>query len=353
MLSKILKEIADRYYRMGALIFQTDKRLEELDSFAILGIDLKITPENEIKIIEINGVDSGLQGFKKADPESHNEDNFNKHLNKYGRLERAYIGKELKKEQLLEYLPRFLKTKSNGEKAIKEILLFFKKNKLKQKYGTLIENLKKTEKILQDKKKTDNLFYGHLRLLKPKSHQVNLENLEKLMKENTSQYIVIKPKDGRRGDSIAIYETQQLESLIEKMKNLQENKAIMEYLDSYIAETFILSKPIKDKEGIEHDGCMRYVLILEKLKTGELKTHHFGGYWRLSKLPIQLYGHPDAMKANLCKGAPVQKATNEELEQVKETMNEAMPEFYKRLLKTICQQPSFSQTPEKSSNPTS
>ena len=41
-------------------------RLDNLASFAILGIDIKITPQGEVKVIEINGANSGMKGFAKV-----------------------------------------------------------------------------------------------------------------------------------------------------------------------------------------------------------------------------------------------------------------------------------------------
>src|SRR5262249_39414537 len=77
----------------------TATRLDTIRRFAIFGFDFKITPKHEIKLIEINGSRSGMDGFARSHLEAESLDGvvradraLNRTLATYGKRERALIG---------------------------------------------------------------------------------------------------------------------------------------------------------------------------------------------------------------------------------------------------------------------
>ncbi|MEK6808494.1 MAG: hypothetical protein AABY14_02305, partial [Nanoarchaeota archaeon] len=104
----------------------------------------------------------------------------------------------------------------------------------------------------------------------------------------------------------------------------------------YVCEEFIPSKPIySGKDNTFHDGCMRYILLVEESKDDSLKLYHFGGYWRLCPEPLRNYTSIDAMRANLCKGAIPQKVSKNDLNFIRTNLEKIVPIFYRNILSYI------------------
>lgn len=327
--------------------------LDDLASFAIMGIDVKITPEGEVKIIEINGLNSGMKGFQRAKVEYDPNDNTNKEnfmqnlltsirdelkskydssnpcedalirrLKSYGERQVAYIGSEL-------LLNGQSDSRFEGADVLFEDDDFFSNKYFsfdeihpcwKTQYGEIAATLVDIEKTLSNKGETDKLLED-LREYKPRSYDYTEDGLDKLVEEENPNYVVIKPKEGARGDGVSIVRLDQL------------NQEELPYNLNYVVEPFIESKPIHSFEtGEEHDGCMRYVVLVEERKTGEINISHFGGYWRLSPRPINEYGNLEAMRGNLAQGAYSERLSSEEKELVKGAINDFLPQFYQRMV---------------------
>ncbi len=330
--------------------------LDDLASFAVMGIDIKITPEGKVKVIEINGLNSGMKGFEKANiPYEESQQNetrrpfglfsfFNRNLESkvstnpcedalrdrirsYGEKQVAYIGGMLLKrgqsahrmegaEVLLEDdLFTIMKSYPDLFPTVNDI-----HPEWEFRYGDIVDTLVDIEKRLADKKRTDR-FFEELRGYKPKSYKYTEEGLNQLIKEESPEYVVIKPTDGARGESVSIVKVEEL--------NHEEHP----FSSAYVIEPFIVSKPIHSSEtGQDHDGCIRYVVLVEEDKKGNIKVHHFNGYWRLAPRPISEYGNLDAMRGNLSQGALAKTSSPEELKLIREAVNEFLPLFYQRLV---------------------
>lgn len=346
----------------------TPSRLDNLTSFAILGIDIKITPEGEVKVIEVNGANSGMKGFRKAGVEYDGSENpsttdislmtfnhffmgnllcldFNpceqaleQHLSSYGKEQLAFIGAKL--QELADFGSKHWRF-PGAEKVLgvssKNDSYFFSSEftinygmlsfDWESRYGTIARTLHKVEEALEDKIETDELFNNssHSKLLlrnfKPKTRPYTEKGLRELVQQDNPEYVVIKPKNGMRGEGLSVVKLQDL------------NQSEHPFNSSYVVEPFVPSRPIFSSEtNSYHDGCMRYVVIVEENKFGEIKVFHFGGYWRLSPKPITDYGDLDSMRANLAQGALAQKTSEQELKLVRSAINQFVPEFYENLM---------------------
>ncbi len=108
------------------------------------------------------------------------------------------------------------------------------------------------------------------------------------------------------------------------------------FTTQFVAEPFVQSKPIFcEKDGQNHDGCMRYVVFVEEDKKGKIKPYHFGGYWRLAPNPITESLDLDAMRANLAQGAIAQKVSDSDLNIVERALNRNIPLIYRNLVDRI------------------
>jgi len=339
-------------------VFREDPEISPLDdlaSFAVMGIDIKITPKGEVKVIEVNGLNSGMKGFENAnipyEESSQNERRgffgsfsfFNRSLESkpstnpcedalrdcimsYGEKQVAYIGMMLLKRGQSAHRMEGAKILFEDDLTHKlgDIVRFPEVNGVhtqwESTYGDIVDTLVDVEKRLADKSRTD-IFFEQLRAYKPRSYEYTEEGLNQLIKEENAEYVVIKPTNGARGESVSIVKVEEL--------NQEEHP----FSSVYVVEPFIASKPIHSSEtGQDHDGCMRYVVLVEEDKFGDVKVSHFGGYWRLSPKPISEYGELDAMRGNLSQGALAEKPSPEELRLVKEAVNEFLPKFYQRLV---------------------
>ncbi len=297
-----------------------------LSSFAILGIDLKITPKDDCKIIEVNGIHSGMKGFGLAGvvPVMHAPDDSyllpppSSEFNACERSVQYYLALNLgtkvahfivKHLEEMDFQPSYL------ARYIDDLT---RENALDQASRPLAEMLFGIEQILQDKLQTDAHFQN-AREWKPKTYAT----IQELLKAETATYIVRKPQKGMRGVGVEILGTDNLDELTEKPET--------------VVESFVYSKPIlHDAQGTYHDGCMRYIIVVEDcITSGKIELTHFGGYWRLCPLPIEQYGHIDSMRANLAQGAIAQRASSEDLEIVQKSVDAFVPLFYRSLVHEV------------------
>ncbi|MFC1723611.1 hypothetical protein ACFL0V_05715, partial [Nanoarchaeota archaeon] len=238
-----------------------------LKSFAVFGFDVKITPQGRVQVIEINGIQAGMQGF-------------------------ALTGNELSQARF--------------------------NRKLRAAFTDMDEETREThrgiERILGDKLHVDRLFED-CRDMKPQSYEYTNEGLELLLKGSLGPNI-IKPRHGIQGNGVDILD----------LSNRPE------YSSNNIIESFAPSKPIRSsKTGKNHDGCMRYMVLVEE-REGLIEVHHFGGYWRLCPKPISDKIDIDAMRANLSLGAIPEAASDEDLRAVKMAVDQIVPIIYQKML---------------------
>ncbi len=357
-------------------------RIDYLASFAVLGLDVKITPTGEVKIIEVNGIRSGMEGFKeagvkyesiqsvedlrrnfpfqldneelwgfiKAEVEGRNscDEALTSHINGLGEAPIAYIAARLVKAgqhpQRMEGWNAIIEQDMRGylDFLSPYSKLIFNRDSLfsrelgnvhfgwESRYGHFAETLIGIEKILNDKLQCDR-FFDECRGIKPRTHEYTEENFQRLVQTEQPKYVVIKPHDGARGEGLVIVPA----------TALSQDRPTPAY--GLVAESFVPSKPILSaKDGQSHDGCMRYVLFVEEDKRGQIKLYHFGGYWRLCPRPVSEDLNLDGMRANLAQGAIAEKVSLEDMRIVREAIERDIPTFYKNLVQRASPEKAFS-----------
>ncbi|MBI2671953.1 hypothetical protein HYX16_03390 [Candidatus Woesearchaeota archaeon] len=360
--TKELSPDFSRFSKEQLTSFLYDGRIDELSSFAILGIDVKITPDNEVKIIEVNGANMGMAGFVEACAEY---DNLGKlridddsglwkiteegilinpyfrylcdHLCEYGLASLSYTYKLLGNSGVysrniasaINYKLDIFDSFAEEEKL--NLFKWFLSNDFENdflkeaaaKWGLMYNDiaikLSRTERILSNKLLTD-IFFENIRNVKPKTYPYTEERYRELIEKEKPKYVVVKPNYGFCGNEMRIIDP--------KTASLPE----LDFKRSFAAESFAESKPILSlHDGKYHDGCMRYVTVAEENKQGNIKLYHFGGYWRLCPKEISKGIDMDAMRANLAKKAVPLRVDDEDLQLVKETIDENIPMFYREL----------------------
>ena len=351
-------------------LYLNQGRADELSSFAILGIDLKISPDNEVKIIEVNGSDMGMKGFAASCAEYNDKGEeyltdrlkpsqleefasdeliFNpakrflcSHLLSIGLSPLVYINWKLRssgiysnhlksaivyslektdlfsEEEKFSILMDLLRGMPVSEFLAKEFASFG------EKYNDIADLFLKTERILEVKRLTD-LFFRNIRDVKQRTYQFTSKGFSELVESENPEYVVIKPNCGYHGKDIRIIEPRKAKAT-----------SVIVFDKSFVAESFVESKPILSlKDGRYHDGCMRYAAVAEKEKNGNIKIYHFGGYWRLCPKSFSNNADLDAMTANLARGAFPQRASDKDLDLIRKTIDEKIPIFYRDLLSVI------------------
>jgi len=357
--SSVFSDSPDSYIR----IF----RINDLASFAVLGLDVKITPGGEVKMIEVNGIRSGMSGFAQAgiqfegfpslgelrsrfpfDLENDElwayiktsleegnscDEALRAHIHGLGKEPIEYIAWQLERNGItpsrLEGTGELRNTGSRKRNnwftsidslIIGELSTIDAHPGWEMQYGHFAETLKRIERILADKHETDELF-EECRVIKPRTYWYNERGLTALIREERPKFFVIKPYDGRRGEGVTIIPAD----------SAQEERP--DYDGAMVIEGFVPSKPIFSPQDDQfHDGCMRYVVFVEESKNGDIKVYHFGGYWRLCPNPLTDTADIDAMRANLAQGAIPQIASAEDLRCVQEAVDKHIPQFYRRLV---------------------
>jgi len=347
-------------------------RIDDLASFAVFGLDVKITPTGEVKIIEVNGIRSGMKGFKEAgvqyeetpsvedlrrrfpfqldndelwryikaeiDGKNSCDEALTTHINGLGDAPIAYIAARLIRagqdphrmegwdaiieqdmQDYLDFLSPYSKLIFNKDSMFSRELGNVHSG-WESRYGHFAETLIGIEKILHDKLQADR-FFDECRGIKPRTHEYTEENFQRLVQTEKPKYVVIKPHDGARGEGLII---------VSATASPQERPAPTYGL---VAEAFVPSKPIfSAKDGQYHDGCMRYVLFVEEGKRGEVNLSPFGGYWRLCPHPISEELNLDGMRANLAQGAIAEKVSPDDLRTVRTSIERDIPTFYKAVV---------------------
>ncbi|MDD5193760.1 MAG: hypothetical protein PHF67_04210 [Candidatus Nanoarchaeia archaeon] len=382
------------YYKRVLLTLQEppgEYSIDELSSFFCFGLDLKITPLNQVQVIEVNGLNSGMKGYKDArvtlpmplvpplelSPEELLEwfpfvepDEFHANQKQYygfylfirnefiKNLKRrskdpefalkqdlqflgiepiSYIGARLAKEDLdtrdrfglgwlirdkelhpekYPYCPVPPDTSSDGTNSG---ILQGISAEWDRKYGHFAELMHRMQLRLFDKQSIDQCF-DECRNFKPRTYLHKKSDLKRLGSDYNPEYVVTKPKKGILGDGFKIRTYKGLLSCIQNNPKL-------------VIEPFVQSKPILCKrDSCYHDGCMRYVILVEEPRVGDIKIRHYGGYWRLCPNPISDFPKVGSVRANLDKGAIPQKVSKLDLSLVAKAVDEFVPKFYRSLV---------------------
>lgn len=312
-------------------------KIDCLASFAVFGLDVKIAPGDAVYIIEINGLNSGMAGFEKANvsyarflriigkqhttfsgrsdaamPNSC-QSALEDHLKELGEPPLAYIAAQLRKRNVdPSKIRAYDGVPDNGEV-----------HQLWHAYDRFVDVLVHAQRISEDKLAADALF-EECREIKTKTCPVSCENFVRLVVEENPSYVVVKPKNSCAGDRVSILSVEELLDSLEQIDL------------SFVMERFIYSKPIKStKDGLAHDGCMRYVVCVEEACDGAIRVHHFGGYWRLCPKPLSALGYLDAMRANLAQGAIPEQASDEDLVLASKTVDKYLPRVYRKLIEKV------------------
>lgn len=313
--------------------------IDDLASFALLGIDVKITPNNKVNIIEVNGSNCGMRGFAQAgvtyasflrtigfdgvsaDYSSSCEIAAAAHIHNLGVPVLAFIAAMAPED--IHFTPERFPHRYDVPTG------FFgwldRHGGWKRKYKGLMKTVYAVERTFQDKLLCDWSFRD-CRDLKVRTHICSHEGWSALKEEHNPEYVVAKPQNGSMGEGINIWRAEEVSEMINYAINWDRR---------YVLEPFIASKPITFS-GDDYDGCMRYVVFVEEKKDGSLNLFAFGGYWRLCPLPMRKYGECNAMCANLSANALPAHPSNDELVLVTNELKNAIPVFYRRLMQDIC-----------------
>lgn len=313
--------------------------VDELASFALLGVDVKITPDNKVKIIEVNGSSCGMRGFAQAgvtyasflrtigfdgvtaDQSYSCEIAAATHIHSLGIPVLAFIAAMAPED--IHFTPERFPYRYDVPTG------FFgwldRHGGWKKKYKELMKTVYAIERTLPDKLLCDRSFRD-CRDVKVRTHICSHNGWYALKEEHDPAYVVAKPQNGCMGEGIKIWRAEEVPLLIDRVVNWTEH---------YVLEPFIASKPIKFGNE-DYDGCMRYVVFVEEKKDGALNLFPFGGYWRLCPLPMRKYGERNAMCANLSANALPARPSNDELVLVTNELKNTIPVFYRRLMQDIC-----------------
>jgi hypothetical protein len=314
--------------------------LTSLRSFSVYGLDFKIDPHGDVKLIEANGINSGMSGFAATRSNALAEANqlyradraLEHHLHLYGSKHLAMIGTLLCQFGMERFrLPiikdlclELLKVKVGLNPAHKIPVPHQDWQECASGFASHIFLL---ECVLSSKSAID-AWLEPVRQYKPRSYHFNEEGIAEFKKnEKDARYAVLKPDDGGGGQDVTVIPASQLTVHIAKPPLAR------------LIEPFVESTPIFcDKTLRTHDGCMRLVVVAERGKDGSLAYRHFGGYWRLCPLPIESYGELNAMRANLCQGAIALSASDSHLSMVRPVAEQVIGVIEDRLHGVTCGQ---------------
>ncbi|MBI4151817.1 hypothetical protein HY496_02500 [Candidatus Woesearchaeota archaeon] len=326
------------------------------------GLDLIITPENSVKVIEINGASSGSAGLTEltgryVDLEmieylSHVDLPLYHFLNlktftfpdnvielEYDVLKR----RNFFRPRAPRYAERFvLPVSPCSSDHLKGIIwnlgscsyLFDE-----QKY--LVVNPFAVENTSVDKALSHSLFCGEiLAPLRPKTTFVIQDNAQCDISSfrPTSEYLVFKPTDESLGRNIVVIPT---EELYTHDGYIKEHPAVTYWRHqqsgyhepNVIMEELMESKKIENsRTGKLHNACMRYLILVES-ENGEISIRHYGGYWRLTPHPVEDADLTKRFVANYSTGAIPEAVSPADLEIARKSIDQFIPILYRRMLR--------------------
>lgn len=335
---------------------------EQRRTISKLGLDLMITPDGNIKVVEINGVNSGSSGVRELTGRDIDLEMITDlaqngiplfHLGKLKDQVFPHFVSELSNQQLLarkwmhprasQRTARFVLPIVPGSSDIFEGIIWNSESDywVFNERKCLLINPFAVEYAARDKSRVHALFQGDLLApLRPKMAFVVRENKEcdvSDFKPNTA-YLVLKPTDEMIGRNVIVVPTENIfcpdGSLKEHPLAVYRRREEGWYQEpNVIVEELIYSKKIgSSRTGKEHNGCMRYLILVESDK-GEITIKHYGGYWRLAPGSIQDSNPQRQFVANYSNGAIPENISDDDLAQVRKCVDTFVPVLYRRMLR--------------------
>jgi len=219
--------------------------------------------------------------------------------------------------------------------------------------------------VLEDKVLTNILYTDELEHSKPDWQVVNKhyseERVQKILDQIKSDYLVVKPINGCKGNGVVIIKRDELDLILRAINKVSNNseitkniagsgerKARFNFKDAYdywsydqnkflLVEEYVPSKEIFHN-GKFYDPTMRVALTLESFNdsldnSAAIKMHVLGSYWKLPISPMGDRVTNSCSVSTIAQGrdcaAPVSENDNEN---VFEQLKIIMPEVYKKML---------------------
>lgn len=306
---------------------------EQNDALAAFGIDLKITPDDKIYLIEINGARVGAGAMKGL----------------YGKNPNDEIIASIQKDF---DLPIEVFGTHHGMEASKLLPTFTDEDALKMGYLRGSENRSGSgRKILWN-------FYGEKLDIDEKRFMVmNPQNIEKASYSKSVQHDLLEdlacyPRSWSKGSFRDYNEMIESPYLIIKIPDLDHGLGIKvvspsefggafdpaeirekySVLPDYIIQEFVPNRLVRSsKTGGLHEACMRLVVLVKKVG-GEVKVEEFGGYWRLASEPWDSDGSiENRVIANFDRNGLAERITDKDRKLASEFTQQHYPIIYQRL----------------------
>lgn len=286
--------------------------VEELHSYNIVGVDVKITPDDEAKIIEVNGAGSGIKGFARLGEHDDLLDDL------------GGSARDTLPDQALDYLTEaFFRTNKAGFSYHKarhgrEKLIRGGNPQIPDAwhdaYGSLaacslsfdhLANRKYTLDMMNDEDSFANTY-------------LDTSDGRESALSHEGEWYVEKPVLGSRGRGVDIVH--------------QDKLSRRDYETPYsVIQPFIPSKDFTLSDGETHDGCARVLASLSYGRDGCTVDFH-GGYWRLSPEPKTPEPAKESNVANLTGKQPAQPYPMNDGDKVliENQVEEGLATFYMR-----------------------
>lgn len=359
---------------LKALLDERELRM----TISIFGIDVIITPEQDVKFIEFNGSRLGYKGLEELTGRTITKEIiFHLHDN-YGLPIYLHTRSFFKKSEAIDNLIEmgsvhffdniFEKNNSSTNKIISYLPRTSLRHFALPAYPHCEENclgiiwnsndmwevIDETQYLVMNphatlplttKNTCYHLFKGYGQF-RPETIVVTENNqdrdVEEFLLESSVDTIVLKPADESCGKDVFILQRKDITDFSGRKllihpadwyREVRRNAGMLFDEPTVVMEEFIRSKPLYSTQtGEHHAGCMRYVVLVES-ENGNIKITHFGGYWRLAPESLQSSHEQRKNIANYCNGAIAVQPSDEDLELVAKTVNEVVPVLYKRLLR--------------------
>lgn len=336
---------------------------EQRTTVSRFGIDIIITPKGELKIVEINGANSGGVGLRNLTGRDVGIEMLqyiavmhDLPLYRWGRLENSVYPSfvqpadqekmKLARQVRLVAPPKctqFVLPAYPPEKdSFKAVIWNHFPECIFDEQEFLVLNPFAVEDAAHRKDIAHQLLQGLG--VRPRMAYLRKDNEAiPLTEPFSSEYVVIKPVDEYQGRLIKVLPSETFDlgtalpgkSYHELLFWAFQQKGIsFSHEPTIIVEELIPSKKIFSQVTEQkHFGCMRYLILVESQR-GKIRVNHYGGYWRLAPQPCT---NTEVLQtkfvANYCNGAIPERVSRDDLSFVKKRVDEFFPVFYRRLLR--------------------
>lgn len=297
---------------------QQVSRLDHLKSVMLYAVDVIITPENEVKIVELNGYSSGCEGSRELNLGI--DERIADHFESYGLSQLAFLARDCSKER--RACPLFHALASGRREDVGRHGYFFPlvqglemllagdagldiDREWGYRYGGLVERTNALRGLEEDKGTTNELFEDE-RIGRFKRRAYDLDDFRygdlRLDDVIDTEFFVMKPSFGSKAKGVRVLRTEDFkEGTYSKLKALKKDGLV----DSDILiEPFVLSRTVQSsKTGQDHLSCERFYMVVEEKENGNLDMFSLGGYSRLARQPFsEFMNTEDARIAKYARG---------------------------------------------------